>query len=107
MVDVVRKYRELGVLWMVLFRIGNIGGITICGMRWIFRIRLSISSKMMEDVHAMNAHMAISIWSSFGPMTKPYRELDKKGMLFNFTTWPQSGLESWPPNMEYPRCKGV
>ena len=35
-------------------------------------------------------------------MTKPYRELDKKGMLFNFTTWPQSGLESWPPNMEYP-----
>ena len=23
-------------------------------------------------------------------------------MLFNFTTWPQSGLESWPPNMEYP-----
>ena len=28
-------------------------------------------------------------------------------MLFNFTTWPQSGLESWPPNMEYPsgvRC---
>ena len=57
---------------------------------------------MIEDVHAMNAHMAISIWSSFGPMTKPYRELDKKGMLFNFTTWPQSGLESWPPNMEYP-----
>ena len=57
---------------------------------------------MIDDVHGMNAHMAISFWSSFGPMTKPYRELDKKGMLFNFTTWPQSGVDSWPPDMEYP-----
>ena len=57
---------------------------------------------MINDVHGMNAHMLISIWSSFGPMTKPYRELDKKGMLFNFSTWPQSGLETWPPDMEYP-----
>ena len=23
-------------------------------------------------------------------------------MLFNFSTWPQSGLDTWPPNMEYP-----
>ena len=58
--------------------------------------------KMMDDVHGMNAHMLISIWSSFGPMTKPYRELDKNNMLFNFSTWPQSGLDSWPPDMEYP-----
>ena len=32
-----------------------------------------------------------------------YTHLDVyKRQLFNFTTWPQSGLESWPPNMEYP-----
>lgn len=58
--------------------------------------------KMVDDVHALNAHMAISIWSSFGPATKPYRELDEKGMLFNISTWPQSGVEGWPPNREYP-----
>ena len=58
--------------------------------------------KMVDDIHSMNAHMIISIWSSFGPATKPYRELDKNGLLFNFTTWPQSGMDTWPPNMDYP-----
>jgi len=46
--------------------------------------------------------MIISIWSSFGPMTKPYKELDKMGALYNFDTWPQSGSEKWPPNPDYP-----
>ncbi len=23
-------------------------------------------------------------------------------MLFNFRTWPESGSEKWPPNMDYP-----
>lgn len=58
--------------------------------------------KMIQDIHDMNAHLSVSIWSSFGPMTNPYREMDKKGMLFNFKTWPESGLEVWPPDMNYP-----
>ena len=29
----------------------------------------------VEEVHNMGAHMSISIWQSFGPQTKPYREL--------------------------------
>ena len=33
---------------------------------------------MMDSVHSMNAHAIISIWSSFGPQTKQYRELDSK-----------------------------
>ena len=57
---------------------------------------------MINEIHSMNAHMIISIWSSFGPATKQYRELDKIGALYNFRTWPESGLTSWPPNMEYP-----
>ena len=43
-VGVVRKYRELGVL-TVLFKIGNIGDTTICGMLWTFRILNSIIPK--------------------------------------------------------------
>ena len=57
---------------------------------------------MVDEIHAKNAHLLISIWASFGPMTKPYRELAAKGHLLNFETWPQSGLPYWPPRMDYP-----
>ena len=102
-VDVVRKYRELGIPLDGIIQDWQYWGHNYLWNAMDFQNpTFNNPQKMIEDVHAMNAHMAISIWSSFGPMTKPYRELDKKGMLFNFTTWPQSGLESWPPNMEYP-----
>ena len=57
---------------------------------------------MIDEVHAQHAKLMISIWASFGPMTKPYRELDAKGLLFDFATWPQSGLPDWPPRRDYP-----
>ncbi len=58
---------------------------------------------MVDQVKAQNAHMIVSIWQSFGPETKPYKELDERGLLFNFSTWPQSGIaEQWPPRMDYP-----
>ena len=102
-VSVVKKYRELGIPLDCIIQDWQYWGHNYLWNAMDFQNpTFNNPQKMMEDVHAMNAHMAISIWSSFGPMTKPYRELDKKGMLFNFTTWPQSGLESWPPNMEYP-----
>ncbi len=58
--------------------------------------------QMVDQVHANNAHMIVSIWNSFGPRTKPYRELDSIGALFKFITWPQSGVDQWPPRMDYP-----
>ncbi len=56
---------------------------------------------MIDEVHAQNAKLMISIWASFGPMTKPYRELAEKGHLLDFLTWPQSGLSFWPPREDY------
>jgi alpha-D-xyloside xylohydrolase len=50
----------------------------------------------------MNAHEIISIWSSFGPQTKPYQEMASQNMLFNFHTWPLSGSDIWPPKADYP-----
>ena len=35
-------------------------------------------------MYTMNAHMIISIWNSFGPMTKPYKELEQIGALDEF-----------------------
>ena len=102
-VGVVRKYRELGVPLDGIIQDWQYWGHNYLWNAMDFKNpSFSDPKKMIDDVHGMNAHMLISIWSSFGPMTKPYRELDKNGMLFNFSTWPQSGLETWPPNMEYP-----
>ena len=58
--------------------------------------------RMVKRVHEQNAHLMISIWASFGPHTKQYRELNDKGLLFDFQTWPQSGSGIWPPKMDYP-----
>ncbi len=58
---------------------------------------------MVDEVHRNNAHLMISIWASFGPMTQAFRDLESKGLLYDFQTWPQSGLSAfWPPRMDYP-----
>jgi len=58
--------------------------------------------KWLNDIHNQKAHLTISIWNSFGPQTKQYRELEKIGALMSFGTWPQSGSEKWPPLRDYP-----
>ena len=63
----------------------------------------STGNKMIENVHKKHAHFMISIWASFGPMTQQFRELNEKGLLMPFETWPQSGISHiWPPVMKYP-----
>jgi len=103
LVGVVKKYRELGVPLD-----GIIQDWQYWGNNYLWNAMEFLNpefydpKKMVNDVHNLNAHMIISIWSSFGPMTKPYKELDKMGALYNFDTWPQSGSEKWPPNPDYP-----
>ena len=63
----------------------------------------SNGKQMIDNVHKKHAHFMISIWASFGPMTQQFRELDEKGLLMPFETWPQSGISHvWPPIMKYP-----
>jgi alpha-D-xyloside xylohydrolase len=102
-VEVLKKYRELGV---------PIDGIIQDWQYWgnnylwnameFLNVDFARPQKMVDDVHKLNAHMMISIWSSFGPQTKPFKELDAKGMLLKFNTWPESGSEIWPPRQDYP-----
>lgn len=102
-VGVVKKYRTLGVPLDGIIQDWQYWGHNYLWNAMDFQNPLfNDPQKMVDDIHSMNAHMIISIWSSFGPATKPYRELDKNGLLFNFTTWPQSGMDTWPPNMDYP-----
>ena len=102
-VGVVRKYRELGVPLDGIIQDWQYWGGNYLWNSMEFTNPLFYNpQKMLDDVHSMNAHMAISIWSSFGPMTKPYRELAPKGLLYDFKTWPSAGTEGWPPNPDYP-----
>lgn len=102
-IGVVKKYRELGVPLD-----GIIQDWQYWGNNYLWNAMEFLNpefydpQKMVNDVHNLNAHMIISIWSSFGPHTKPYNELEKIGALFNFTTWPESGSEKWQPNPDYP-----
>ena len=63
----------------------------------------SNGKQMIQNVHKKHAHFMISIWASFGPQTQQFRELNAKGLLMPFETWPQSGISHiWPPVMKYP-----
>ena len=63
----------------------------------------SNGKRMIDNVHRKHAHFMISIWASFGPHTKAFRQLDAKGLLLPIETWPQSGISHvWPPLMDYP-----
>jgi alpha-D-xyloside xylohydrolase len=103
LVDVVKKYRELGVPLD-----GIIQDWQYWGNNYLWNAMEFLNSdyynpqKMVDDIHNLNAHMIISIWNSFGPQTKQYKELDKIGALMDFQTWPQSGSDKWPPNRDYP-----
>ncbi|WP_027381271.1 glycoside hydrolase family 31 protein [Chryseobacterium daeguense] len=102
-VDVVKKYRDLKVPLDGIIQDWQYWG---NNYQWNAMDFISPdfpdAKKMLNDIHGLNAHLSVSIWSSFGPMTNQYREMDPKGMLFNFKTWPESGRESWPPDMNYP-----
>ena len=59
--------------------------------------------QLIDNVHKKHAHFMISIWASFGPQTQQFRDLDAKGLLMPFETWPQSGISHvWPPMRDYP-----
>ncbi len=103
LLDVVKKFRELGVPLDGIIQDWQYWG---NNYQWNAMEFLNPGfynpKKMVDDVHAMNAHIIISIWNSFGPMTKQYKALDSINALFSFDTWPLSGSDGWPPRSDYP-----
>jgi alpha-D-xyloside xylohydrolase len=103
LVGVVRKHRELGVpLDGVIQDWQYWGNNYLWNAMEFLNPEFPDPKRMVDEIHGLNAHAIISIWSSFGPQTKPYRELEKIGGLMDIKTWPESGSEKWPPNMDYP-----
>lgn len=49
-----------------------------------------------DEIHKLNAKLMIVAWPGFGPKTEQRKELDAKGMIINFDTWPpQSGARPY------------
>lgn len=103
LLDVVHRYRQIGVPFDGIIQDWQYWGsnYTWNAMEFINDDFLN-AQEMIDEVHRQHAHMSISIWSSFGPQTKQYRELSDSGLLFHFQTWPESGLAQWPPRKDYP-----
>lgn len=104
LLDVVRGYREHNVpLDGIIQDWQYWGNNYLWNAMEFLNAEFPNAGAMVEETHRLGAHMTISIWQSFGPMTKPYRELSGKNLLLDFETWPASGLaEYWPPRRDYP-----
>lgn len=62
--------------------------------------KFSDPTKMVRDVHGLNAHIAISIWPSFGTKTDLYKTFKEKGMLLSLKGWPDCAFPYDPFNPE-------
>lgn len=99
-VGVVKKYRELGIPLDGIVQDWQYWGTD--NTHWnaveFGNPAFPDPKKMIDDIHALNAHAIISVWPSFGPNTDIYKELDKGKMLFTFETFPQgNGVKVYDP----------
>jgi len=102
-VGIIKKYRDLGVpLDGIIQDWQYWGNNYLWNAMEFLNVEFPNPQKFVNDVHNLNAHLTISIWNSFGPQTKQYKELEKINALMSFGTWPQSGSEKWPPIRDYP-----
>ena len=111
LLEVVHKYRDLKVPFDGIIQDWQYWG---SNYNWnameFLNPEFDRAQDMIDEVHRQNAHISISIWASFGPETKAFKEMKPKGLMLDFDTWPQSGLPQWPPRRDYPsgvRCYDV
>ncbi|HTU65699.1 MAG TPA: TIM-barrel domain-containing protein, partial [Steroidobacteraceae bacterium] len=57
------------------------------------KARFPDPKKMLDDVHALNAHFMISVWPKFYPQTANYQELDKAGHMYHGNI--DAGAKDW------------
>ncbi|MGN0214320.1 MAG: TIM-barrel domain-containing protein [Muribaculaceae bacterium] len=90
-VDVVKKYRELEVPLDCIVQDWQYWGIDANNWNAVEfnNPNFEDAAKMVEDIHQLNAHIAISVWPSSGRNTWLYNEFKQKGMLLNFKTYPE------------------
>ncbi|MGM9803742.1 MAG: TIM-barrel domain-containing protein [Muribaculaceae bacterium] len=90
-VGVVKKYRELQVPLDCIVQDWQYWGVDANNWNAVEfnNPNFPNPAKMVQDIHDMNAHIAISVWPSFGRKTEMYNEMQQKGMLLKFKTYPE------------------
>lgn len=91
LLDVVKKYRELQVPLDGIVQDWQYWGVDPATWNAVeFGNPLfSDPKKMIDEVHQLNAHIAISVWPSFGKKTNIHQELKEQGLLLDFKTYPE------------------
>jgi alpha-D-xyloside xylohydrolase len=57
------------------------------------KTRFPDAKKMVDEVHALNAQVMISVWPKFYPETDHYKELDAKGFIYRKNV--EAGYVDW------------
>ncbi len=88
-IDVVAKYRQLGVpLDCVVQDWQYWGDDNHWNAMEFLNPNYSDYQRMIDEVHAMNAKLMISVWANFGPQTKQYKEFGNAGRLIPIQSYP-------------------
>lgn len=91
LVGVVKKYRELQVPLDGIVQDWQYWGIDPATWNAVEfgNPQFPDPQKMIDDVHDLNAHIAISVWPSFGKNTAIHKRLKQENMLLDFKTYPE------------------
>ena len=94
LVGVVKKYRELGVPLDGIIQDWQYWGVDPKDWNALAFNNPNYPNPkaMIDEVHRMNAHIAISVWPSFGPNTDIYKTFRLRDWLLDLPGWPEEAL---------------
>ena len=106
LVEVVKKYRNLQVPLDGIIQDWQYWGVEQSEWNAIEFNNPNYSNprQMVADVHDLNAHIAISIWPSFGEKTNLYKTFKEKGMLLSLSGWPGG---AFPYDSFHPEARDI
>lgn len=95
LLDVVHRYRNMHIPFDVIIQDWHYWGDNNNWNSMSFDTpQYKDAQAMIDEVHKNNAKFMISIWPSFGPNTKQYKEFKANDMLYHgIVTWPNDGAE--------------
>ena len=92
-VDVVKEYRRRRIPLDNIVLDWNYWPENAWGSHDFDKSRFPDPKKMVDDIHAMNANVMISVWPKFYPETKNYQELDAAGFIYRKNV--EDGYVDW------------
>jgi alpha-D-xyloside xylohydrolase len=82
-VDVVRKYRALGIPLDNIVQDWFYWPENAWGSHQFDQARFPEPKKMIDQIHDLHANFMISVWPKFYPTTDNFKELDAKGYMYH------------------------